>query len=179
MTMPNSTIMFRLSCSYIHCLCISSMSNLQGWMTADRGLTSNQGLQMFFSSSLGMKEMWTGLRPVLVTTNLCSWGNMNRTFRNWNCREREREREKERVWVKWIYIMALVHKCAHLRFIEVHLRQCVILKFVQLPSDLFQYFLLLLCINHTNLKQSKLHYMYSATFTAQIPMCTCICINNL
>ena len=70
---------------YMYNVCVSSMSNLQGWMTADTGLTSNQGLQMFFSSSLGMKEIWTGLRPVLVTTNLCSCGIMNRTFRNWNC----------------------------------------------------------------------------------------------
>ena len=42
---------------------------LHGWMTAEVGLISSHGLQCSLSSSLGMNEMWTGLRPVLVTTS--------------------------------------------------------------------------------------------------------------
>ena len=104
---------------------------LQGWMTADIGLTSSHGLQTFFSSSFGMKEMWTGLRPVLVTTSLCSWGIMKRTFWNWNCKGesggrrdegRERERERSRNHQHKGQLPQVFCKTTHFCFVEVNLR---------------------------------------------------------
>ena len=64
---------------------------IHGCMTAEVGLTVSQSLVSDLSSSFGMKEMWTGLCPVLVTTRRRDWGTRKLTLenRNWMGRDRD------------------------------------------------------------------------------------------